>query len=78
MSPLANFATIYGVVIELVILVLVVYTPGLQEFMGAAPVSWEPWLIAFSSAVVLLMWTEMIKYLADHHNSNWLVKVFYW
>jgi len=52
--------TVYGVALELLILIVLVYVPGVQSFMGMSTplrVSWIPWL---GVALILLIYTETL------------------
>ncbi|RLN69118.1 hypothetical protein BBP00_00000539 [Phytophthora kernoviae] len=59
-----NTATIYGAVSEIVIVVLVVYVPGIQSFFGTAAVDYVPCLIGCGTGILTCLYNETIKALA--------------
>jgi sodium/potassium-transporting ATPase subunit alpha len=61
---LKNKVTIYGAAIEIFIVVLVVYVPGIQSFFGTAAVDYVPWLIGCGTGVITCFYSESIKAIA--------------
>lgn len=62
LSPLNNAVTIYGVVVEILIMLVLVYVPSVQEFMGARALQAQSWPFFLGVSIVLLIFTE--SYLA--------------
>ena len=59
LNPLNNFVTVYGVCLEIAILLLLVYVPSVQDFMGAHTPKGTSWLFWIGVGVVLLAYTEL-------------------
>ena len=76
-----NAATVYGTMVELCLLVILVYVPGVQDVMGAAPVDYVPWLIGAGSGVLTWIYSESIKYYArrqPHGHKTGFVRFLAW
>ncbi|TMW69112.1 hypothetical protein Poli38472_001268 [Pythium oligandrum] len=61
-----NPTMIYGSIIELSIMVILVYVPGIQGFMGSAAVDYVPWIIGFGSGMLTWVYSEGVKYAVRH------------
>jgi len=59
-----NKVTMYGGAMEILIVLLVVYVPGIQSFFGTATVDYVPWLIGCGAGVITCLYSESIKALA--------------
>ncbi|TMW69048.1 hypothetical protein Poli38472_001204 [Pythium oligandrum] len=59
-----NPTMIYGTIIELSLMIILVYVPGVQEFMGSAAVDYVPWLIGFGTGMLTWLYSESIKTIA--------------
>ncbi|CEG42419.1 sodium potassium-transporting atpase subunit [Plasmopara halstedii] len=59
-----NIVTIYGGAIEIVIVLLVVYVPGIQSFFGTATVDYVPWLIGCGAGSITWLYSELVKFIA--------------
>jgi sodium/potassium-transporting ATPase subunit alpha len=53
-----NVTMIYGTLLEFSLLIILVYVPGVQEFMGAANVGYIPWLVSFGSGMLIWIYNE--------------------
>nr|CAI99409.1 P-type ATPase [Pythium aphanidermatum] len=76
-----NTSMIYGTAVELLLLVVLVYVPGVQDFMGAMPADYVPWLIGFGTGSITWLYSETIKSLARSQPRNkrsCLVKYLAW
>ncbi|KAL3662046.1 hypothetical protein V7S43_012853 [Phytophthora oleae] len=59
-----NTVTIYGAVIEILIVVLVVYVPVFQSFFGTGAADYVPWLIGGGTGIITIVYCEAVKALA--------------
>eukprot|EP00043_Microstomoeca_roanoka_P016507 m.169125 g.169125 ORF g.169125 m.169125 type:complete len:620 (+) comp16472_c2_seq1:404-2263(+) len=59
MNPFNNFVTWIGVLIEITIMLVVVYAPGIQEFMGARDPLVSSWFFWLGSGVLLITVAEL-------------------
>ncbi|TMW69051.1 hypothetical protein Poli38472_001207 [Pythium oligandrum] len=69
-SIFSNTTMIYGVIIELSLLVILVYVPGIQGFMGSAAVDYVPWLIGFGTGMLTWIYSESVKYAVRHQSPG--------
>jgi sodium/potassium-transporting ATPase subunit alpha len=70
----------FGIGVEIILCLLIVYVPGLNTVLGARPLSYKYWLMPLPFCVVLLAIEELRKLvIRKFGNSNKLVKtVLYW
>ncbi|KAJ0404955.1 hypothetical protein ATCC90586_002714 [Pythium insidiosum] len=75
-----NVTMLYGTLLELTLLVLLVYVPGVQEIMGSAAVDYVPWLIALGTGMLTWAYSETIKSLArrDSNENSVIARFFAW
>jgi sodium/potassium-transporting ATPase subunit alpha len=59
-----------GVVIELVLIAAIVYTPWGHRIFGTAAIGWVPWVVALLFAVVLLVLDGLWKRLRRRANQR--------
>lgn len=71
-----NATMIYGTLIEVLLLIILVYVPGVQEFMGARSPDYVPWLIACATGVITWTYSESMKYTARHQDPDTAEKSF--
>jgi Ca2+-transporting ATPase len=57
----ANKLVLWGIVTELVIIMVLIYTPALQKIFGLAPLAFKEWTFLFVFAPVLLLMEEARK-----------------
>ena len=50
-----------GIAVELVIILLIVYTPAGHLLFGTAPIGWSAWLVALPFATTMLVLEEVRK-----------------
>ncbi|KAI9991904.1 hypothetical protein PInf_017284 [Phytophthora infestans] len=74
-----NIFTVYGAAMEILIVLLVVYVPGIQSFFGTATVDYVPWLIGCGAGIVTCLYSEAIKAVArrqipgqEHRLAQWV------
>ncbi|DAZ97159.1 TPA: hypothetical protein N0F65_004773 [Lagenidium giganteum] len=76
---LDNRSMIHGVCIGLILLLLLVYLPGVQDVMQTAEVSYEPWLISVAVGVALLIYNELNKkWMRQNQHPRWLQPFMMW
>ncbi|KAK0412541.1 hypothetical protein QR680_006270 [Steinernema hermaphroditum] len=73
-----NIATFLAVISMIVVLVLLVYVPGLREGMGSSPPPSEVWAFSFGVAAVLLLFNEGRKFFIRRSPYNRIVRLFKW
>ena len=58
----SNQKMIYSIIISIVMVLIVIYTPGINSFLGFAAVSFNDWFRVIISGLIFLMGHEAIKY----------------
>jgi len=58
----SNKKMIYSIIISVVMVLIVIYTPGINSFLGFAAVSLSDWFRVVLSGLIFLMGHEAIKY----------------
>jgi sodium/potassium-transporting ATPase subunit alpha len=66
----SNSAMIYGTLLEVCLVIILVYVPGVQEIMGAASVNAIPWVITFGAGMLIWGYSETIKWYARSHPGH--------
>jgi sodium/potassium-transporting ATPase subunit alpha len=69
---------VFGVLIELLLICLFVYMPGVRFIMGAEPPPHFIWLFSLVVGLVLLFFNEMRKYFIRKYPQNAVVRIFKW
>jgi len=72
----SNRLMIFAVIAEIVLLLLFVYCPGLNAWLGGAPTGWAPWVIVGVSGVLIFFFNEARKYCCRHWPDNNVVRFF--
>src|SRR4051794_34192034 len=67
---------IYSVIIELILLLLFVYCPGVNTFIGGAPCPWYCWAIVAFFGVLVFALNELRKYCVRTWPNNGVVRCF--
>jgi magnesium-transporting ATPase (P-type) len=67
---LSNRFVVGGIVVEIVIILLIVYTDLGNALFGTAPVTSQVWLFATPFAIAMLVLEEGRKWLVRHHTSQ--------
>ncbi|GLE11299.1 hypothetical protein PINS_up023665 [Pythium insidiosum] len=65
-----NVSMIYGTLLEITVLVLLVYVPGVQHVMGSAAVDYVPWLIAVGAGMLTWLYSETMKAFARRESNE--------
>ncbi|VDN52657.1 unnamed protein product, partial [Dracunculus medinensis] len=73
-----NTVTIYAVVIEVLLIIIFIYTPGIQFVMGSSPPPYKAWYFCIGSGICLWVFNEMRKYGIRHWPKHNLVRLFKW
>jgi sodium/potassium-transporting ATPase subunit alpha len=69
-GPFSNRLALGGVLVEIVIVLLIVYTGPGNSLFGTAPVASEVWLFAMPFAAAMLVFEESHKWLMRRHRSQ--------
>jgi len=72
----SNMYIIYSVIIEIALLLIFVYVPGINEFLGGAPCPWYCWAIVAAFGVFIFAYNELRKYCIRHWPMNPIVRCF--
>ncbi len=73
-----NMVFNYGLIQETVLIVMLVYIPGLQTAFGTENIEGEDWAIAIPFAVFLLFYDEMRKlWMRSYPDSEWKKWIYY-
>jgi sodium/potassium-transporting ATPase subunit alpha len=67
LGPFGNRLILAGIVVEIAIILLIVYTPLGNSLFGTAPLRSEVWLFAIPFALAFLAMEEGRKWLVRHH-----------
>ncbi|KAJ0410509.1 hypothetical protein ATCC90586_008316 [Pythium insidiosum] len=65
----SNISMIYGTLLELTVLVVLVYVPGVQSIMGSGAVDYVPWLIAVGTGMLTWLYSETMKSFARRESN---------
>ena len=69
-----NPVTLFGVCIELLIMVVVVFVPGLQSIMFTAPLPGAVWACHLLFLAYLLAMTEWVKATTRREPAGWVAR----
>ncbi|KAI6216659.1 Cation-ATPase-N domain-containing protein [Aphelenchoides fujianensis] len=76
---ITSWAVVFATSLELILLVVFVYTPFMQPFLGIHPPPWFVWLFGVGVGVCILAFTEFRKHvLRSWSKELWLTRVFDW
>jgi len=67
LGPFSNRLVLAGILVEIAIILLIVYTDLGNSLFGTAPVTYEVWLFAIPFALAMLVMEEGRKWLVRHH-----------
>ena len=67
LRPFGNRLILAGILVEIAIVLLIVYTDPGNSLFGTAPVTAEVWRLAFPFALAMLVMDEGRKWLVRHH-----------
>ncbi|PAV74836.1 hypothetical protein WR25_27326 [Diploscapter pachys] len=71
-----NKSAIIAVVLEGIMLAIFVYVPGVNEFLGGAPVPVWCWVIVAVYSIGIFFFNEIRKYCIRHWPKNPIVRIF--
>uniref|UniRef100_A0A1I8AYZ5 Cation_ATPase_N domain-containing protein n=1 Tax=Meloidogyne hapla TaxID=6305 RepID=A0A1I8AYZ5_MELHA len=74
----SNQALIKALIIELILINCYVYLPGLNEFLGGAPIPWQCWVVVAAVGIFINIYNEIRKYFIRHYPKNKIVRLFKW
>ncbi|VDK50044.1 unnamed protein product [Anisakis simplex] len=70
--------TVYAVIIEILLVVIFIYTPGVNYIMGASPPPYKAWFFSLGAGVCLWVFNETRKYFIRRWPYNNIVRMFKW
>jgi magnesium-transporting ATPase (P-type) len=70
LSPFRNRWLFVGILLQVIALLAIVYTPFLQAPFGTAPLSASDWIYLYSLAPVVLLIEEARKAVTNHFRQN--------
>jgi magnesium-transporting ATPase (P-type) len=70
MNPGSNPLILYGIAVEVALILLVTYTAPGNALFGTAPIGLAVWLFTLPFAVLMLGLEELRKWLVRHHNPR--------
>ncbi|KHN88767.1 Sodium/potassium-transporting ATPase subunit alpha-2 [Toxocara canis] len=73
-----NLVSIYAVIIEVLLVLLFVYTPGINFVMGARPPPFQVWFFAPAVGIALWIYNETRKLFIRRSPNNNVVRLFKW
>jgi len=73
-----NLVMVFGVLIEVLLICLFVYVPGVRYIMGAEPPPIFVWAFSLAVGVVLLVFNETRKYFIRQNPYGKIVRIFKW
>lgn len=73
-----NVVTVYAVIIETLLVIIFIYTPGIQFVMGASPPPYKAWFFSLGAGICLWIFNETRKYFIRNWPYNNIVRIFKW
>uniref|UniRef100_A0A915B824 Cation-transporting P-type ATPase N-terminal domain-containing protein n=1 Tax=Parascaris univalens TaxID=6257 RepID=A0A915B824_PARUN len=73
-----NVVTVYAVIIETLLVIIFIYTPGIQFVMGASPPPYKVWFFSLGAGICLWIFNETRKYFIRNWPYNNIVRIFKW
>ncbi|KAH7729130.1 Protein CATP-1 a [Aphelenchoides avenae] len=74
----ANRLMLPAMAIEMVLVIIMIYVPGVNGFFGGGPVPWESWVMVAGFGLLMLAFNEGRKWLIRNHETNKVVHCFKW
>ncbi|KAI3420118.1 hypothetical protein GPALN_003443 [Globodera pallida] len=74
----SNKALILALLVELALIICFVYMPGLNHFLGGAPIPWQCWAVVAAVGMFINVYNEIRKYFVRHYPQNRIVRCFKW
>jgi sodium/potassium-transporting ATPase subunit alpha len=75
---LRNWTLFVAVAFEILVLLFLIYTPGLQNFIGVRPPPSIIWLFPFVVGLILLLFNEVRKYFIRNNPRHPVVRLIKW
>ncbi|TKR73650.1 hypothetical protein L596_020936 [Steinernema carpocapsae] len=75
---ISNIVTIYAVIIEVCLVIIFVYVPGIRFIMGSSPPPYEVWFFSLGVGICLWIYNEMRKYLIRRDPKSSCIRPFKW
>ncbi|ULT97470.1 hypothetical protein L3Y34_005349 [Caenorhabditis briggsae] len=75
---MANIVAILAVIIDLLLICLFTFTPGVQYIFGSAPPPWQCWLVPVGVGILIWIFNECRKYGIRNFPKNALVRLVKW
>uniref|UniRef100_A0A915EEG3 P-type Cu(+) transporter n=1 Tax=Ditylenchus dipsaci TaxID=166011 RepID=A0A915EEG3_9BILA len=72
----SNKFTIYAIVAEIILLLIYVYVPGVNTFLGGAPAPWQCWVVVGLFGIFVFGYNELRKYCIRRWPQNNIVRMF--
>uniref|UniRef100_A0A914PZW4 Cation-transporting P-type ATPase C-terminal domain-containing protein n=1 Tax=Panagrolaimus davidi TaxID=227884 RepID=A0A914PZW4_9BILA len=68
----------FALIAELGMLIAMVYVPGLNTFLGGAPIPLQCWAVVAGFGIFLIVLNELRKYFCRKYPRNKIVRLFKW
>ncbi|KAL3101482.1 hypothetical protein niasHT_020801 [Heterodera trifolii] len=75
---LSNKALLLALLVELALIISFVYMPGLNSFLGGAPIPWHCWAVVAAVGIFINAYNEIRKYFVRNYPQNRIVRCFKW
>uniref|UniRef100_A0A914QDV6 Cation-transporting P-type ATPase C-terminal domain-containing protein n=1 Tax=Panagrolaimus davidi TaxID=227884 RepID=A0A914QDV6_9BILA len=73
-----NMYSNFALIAELGMLIAMVYIPGLNTFLGGAPIPLQCWAVVAGFGIFLIVLNELRKYFCRKYPRNKIVRLFKW
>jgi sodium/potassium-transporting ATPase subunit alpha len=73
-----NLVGVLAIIIEILLVNLFAYTPGVQYIMGTQAPPYQIWYFCIGTGLILWVFNEARKYLIRHCPRSKIVKIFKW
>ncbi|KAL3100665.1 hypothetical protein niasHT_020944 [Heterodera trifolii] len=75
---LSNKALLLALLVELALIICFVYMPGVNSFLGGAPIPWHCWAVVAAVGLFINAYNEIRKYFVRNYPQNRIVRCFKW
>ncbi|KAI1723202.1 e1-E2 ATPase domain-containing protein [Ditylenchus destructor] len=72
----SNMAMNIAIIAEIIMLLIFVYVPGVNSFLGGAPVPWQSWAVVAVVGMFVFSYNEVRKYCIRRWPENKIVRAF--
>jgi sodium/potassium-transporting ATPase subunit alpha len=73
-----NQITLYGVAVELCLIVLIIFPPFLNDFLTSLPFPPHLWPLLFVAPIALSIWQEGRKMYVQRYPNSWIAAYVHW